>query len=378
MYRPLYLDYHALQTVPPSCINRDDTGSPKTARFGGVVRARISSQAWKKAIRDDFRRLLDEDDLALRTKHVVEAIARRIQGLDAGIDEDVATDLAKAALAATGIKVAKENLTGYLLFISSRQMDELARLAVEAHLSSSKVDAKAAKAALNTRERPSLNAVDIALFGRMVADAADLNCDAAVQVAHALGVGAAQTEFDYFTAMDDCSADDNSGAGMIGTVEFLSATLYRYATLDVAHLYENLGSKKATLAAIRAFSTAFARSMPTGKQNTFANRTLPAAVVIEERDTQPVSLANAFELPVYGRGDKSQMSIACERLVREQRCIDEAFGVTPTHAVVVVASPEAQAIKEIATETGSLDEMISSIVGRVSAYLDENYPSDGE
>ena len=25
----MYIDMHVLQTVPPSCINRDDTGSPK-------------------------------------------------------------------------------------------------------------------------------------------------------------------------------------------------------------------------------------------------------------------------------------------------------------------------------------------------------------
>ena len=47
----LYVDVHVLQTVPPSCVNRDDTGSPKTAVYGGAVRARVSSQAWKRAVR---------------------------------------------------------------------------------------------------------------------------------------------------------------------------------------------------------------------------------------------------------------------------------------------------------------------------------------
>ena len=51
----LYVDFHVLQTVPPSCVNRDDTGSPKTAVYGGATRARVSSQAWKHAIREMFK-----------------------------------------------------------------------------------------------------------------------------------------------------------------------------------------------------------------------------------------------------------------------------------------------------------------------------------
>ena len=41
----LFLDIHAIQTLPPSNINRDDTGSPKTAMYGGVRRARVSSSS---------------------------------------------------------------------------------------------------------------------------------------------------------------------------------------------------------------------------------------------------------------------------------------------------------------------------------------------
>ena len=44
----LFLDIHVIQTIPPSNVNRDDTGSPKTAQYGGARRARVSSQAWKK------------------------------------------------------------------------------------------------------------------------------------------------------------------------------------------------------------------------------------------------------------------------------------------------------------------------------------------
>ena len=51
MSKNLYIDLHVIQTLPPSCVNRDDTGSPKTAIYGGVTRARVSSQSWKRAMR---------------------------------------------------------------------------------------------------------------------------------------------------------------------------------------------------------------------------------------------------------------------------------------------------------------------------------------
>ncbi|MDX3329446.1 type I-E CRISPR-associated protein Cas7/Cse4/CasC [Streptomyces sp. ME02-6979-3A] len=58
---------HALQTVPPSNVNRDDTGALKTAVYGGVPRARVSSQAWKRAARTYFddEHLLDASELGV-------------------------------------------------------------------------------------------------------------------------------------------------------------------------------------------------------------------------------------------------------------------------------------------------------------------------
>ena len=367
---PLYIDIHALQTVPPSCINRDDTGSPKTARFGGVRRARVSSQAWKKAMRDEFENLLDESVVGWRTKDVINLIAEQVKLLSPELDDKSALDAATASFKATGIKL-KGNETEYLLFISPLQVEALAKLGVAALEQGSKVDAKEAKTILNVRQRPTLNAVDVALFGRMVADDPTLNVDAAVQVAHALSIDASDPEFDYYTAMDDRSPEDNAGAGMIGTVEFLSATFYRYATIDVRHLYENLGSVQATKKAVEAFLRAFAVSMPTGKQNTFANRTLPSAVLVQARRSQPVSLVNAFDRPVSAYGDKSQLAVACERLIEQERAIDGAFGVAPERTWAVAAASDAEKLGEIADVQASLEESISQIAETVEAYLSE-------
>ena len=288
MNKRLYVDFHILQTVPPSCINRDDTGSPKTAVYGGVLRARVSSQAWKHAMRAAFAenaRL----DVGKRTKKAAELVKEQILVLVSDADAD---KLAKKALENAGIKFDEKSkkddtVTKALFFMSTAQAKALAELAVEGS-----ADKKQYRDAL--KAAPSM---DMALFGRMVADDPSLNYDAAAQVAHSISTHAVQNEYDYFTAVDDCQAEDNAGAGHLGTVEYNSSTLYRYATVNVMELAGQLGAEQAA-ETVRAFGEAFLFSMPTGKQNTFANRTLPDAVYVTLREDQPVNLCGAFERAV--------------------------------------------------------------------------------
>ena len=288
MKKRLYVDFHILQTVPPSCINRDDTGSPKTAVYGGVTRARVSSQAWKHAMRAAFAenaRL----DVGKRTKKVADLVKEQILPLAPDADAD---KLAKKALENAGIKFDEKSkkddtVTKALFFMSTAQAKALAELAVEGS-----ADKKQYRDAL--KAAPSM---DMALFGRMVADEPSLNYDAAAQVAHSISTHAVQNEYDYFTAVDDCQAEDNAGAGHLGTVEYNSSTLYRYATVNVMELAGQLGAAQAA-ETVRAFGEAFLFSMPTGKQNTFANRTLPDAVYVTLREDQPVNLCGAFERAV--------------------------------------------------------------------------------
>ena len=288
MNKRLYVDFHILQTVPPSCINRDDTGSPKTAVYGGVLRARVSSQAWKHAMRAAFAenaRL----DVGKRTKKVADLVKEQILPLAPDADAD---KLAKKALENAGIKFDEKSkkddtVTKALFFMSTAQAKALAELAVEGS-----ADKKQYRDAL--KAAPSM---DMALFGRMVADDPSLNYDAAAQVAHSISTHAVQNEYDYFTAVDDCQAEDNAGAGHLGTVEYNSSTLYRYATVNVMELAGQLGTAQAA-ETVRAFGEAFLFSMPTGKQNTFANRTLPDAVYVTLREDQPVNLCGAFERAV--------------------------------------------------------------------------------
>ena len=290
MDKRLYVEFHILQTVPPSCINRDDTGSPKTAVYGGVTRARVSSQAWKHAMRQAFAEnaLLEEEDIGKRTKKAADLVAAQIKELNPDLD---AEKLAPKALDNAGVKNSDKG-TDALLFMSLAQAKALAQLAVEGA-----TDKKQYKEAL--KQAPS---VDMALFGRMVASDPSLNYDAAAQVAHSISTHAVQNEYDYFTAVDDCQAEDNAGAGHLGTVEYNSSTLYRYAVVNVKELQKSLGREKAA-EAVRGFAEAFLLSMPTGKQNTFANRTLPDAVYVTVRDDQPANLSGAFEKAVPKSAD---------------------------------------------------------------------------
>ena len=282
----LYVDFHVLQTVPPSCVNRDDTGSPKTAVYGGTTRARVSSQAWKHAMREMFREeLLDKTMVGERTKKILELIAREINAIE---PEKDGKSLAKRALEYVGLKLSKNGEdVDALFFLSHDQAKGLAQLAVDGCK-----DKKAYQSALH--DMPS---VDMALFGRMVAADPSLNYDAAAQVAHSISTHKVQNEYDYFTAVDDCAPENNAGAGHLGTVEYNSSTLYRYATVNVLELAAHIG-KNEVASAVRAFAEAFIRSMPTGKQNTFANRTLPDAVYVAIRNDQPVNLCGAFEQAV--------------------------------------------------------------------------------
>ncbi len=324
----LYVDLHVLQTVPPSCVNRDDTGSPKTAVYGGVTRARVSSQAWKRAMRLQFRQTLAEGDVSLRTKMVADLIAEEISRMQPELSEKKAQSMAKSALEAAGIKLKEESeklKTGALFFISPSQIRALAKAAVESE--GGKPEKAVCQNAL--RSRPG---VDLALFGRMVADDPTLNFDAAAQVAHAISTHAVETEYDYFTTVDDCSPEDNAGAGHLGTVEFNSSTLYRYATVNVGALRGMLEEKAP--AAVRAFADAFIRSMPTGKQNTFANWTRPDAVYVTIRHDQPINLAGAFEKPIRaGEGGYVDGSIRALASYAQETYAD--FAAAPELALTV-------------------------------------------
>ncbi|WCC79818.1 type I-E CRISPR-associated protein Cas7/Cse4/CasC [Cutibacterium equinum] len=366
-----YVDIHVIQSVPPSNVNRDDTGSPKSALYGGVRRARVSSQAWKKAVRTSFKSFLPASQTGARTLRVVELLMNRLTTDPYGLSEEEARDRALAVVKALGLKAekpraksesAKEPVerTQYLVFYSNQQLDRLADLAASTEGKVSGTDAK--KAA------DSDHGIEVALFGRMVADSKDLNVDSAVQVAHALSTHAVETEADYFTAVDDYKLDeDDAGAGMIGTVEFTSETLYRFATVAVSTLEGNLGDVDLTADAAAAFVRGFVMSMPTGKQNTFANNTVPDAVVVQVRKGRSASFVGAFEEPV--RSDNGGfVAASCRALASYAHDCEDAFLGVPEASFVTRVGSRTDAVDAMGTQM-PMDELVSSVRDTVATLL---------
>ena len=344
-----FIDIHAIQNIPPSNINRDDTGSPKTALYGGYRRARVSSQSWKKAMRDWMSLQNDDRLYGIRTRNIVDLIGNEIRSRErfSTLDDDQLVKFSREIVTDLGFKFSKKHpeKTEYLIFASKRQISNVID-AVES-LNIDPMEPKITSKDKNIiRSKMSIgNSVDLSLFGRMIADDTDLRVDAAVQVAHAIGVDSVQSEFDYFTAVDDYNNDRNdddqssSGAGMIGTIEYDSSTLYRYANMSIRQLRKNLdGDEVYEKKAVANFITAFIESMPSGKQNGFAAQTMPSVIIVEIRDSRPMNYVSAFEKPVASTSRKSITDAATERLMEHIERQDKAFGA-PLHRYVINTTP---------------------------------------
>ncbi|HOF88202.1 MAG TPA: type I-E CRISPR-associated protein Cas7/Cse4/CasC [Armatimonadota bacterium] len=329
----MLVEIHILQNHAPSNLNRDDTGSPKECTFGGVKRARISSQCLKRSIRrSEIFRTAMAGHLATRTRQLPELVQSRL--LAEGLPAELAAVAAKKA-SGFGTSEGKEQealRTAQTMFLTEADI-----AAVVAVLGAAAREAGGAKA-LEKVPAKDLQAqaqqagfrpisVDIGLFGRMTTSEAFRDVEAAAQVAHALSTHKVDHEFDYFTAVDDLKedavgdAEEDAGADMLGDVEFNSACYYKYFSVDVAGLVANLTGASMgrtvpaeeqaaaeTLAAeaVAALLRAAVLTTPSGKQHSFAAHQLPAAVLVELRPVAtPVSYANAFVQPARQRGETS-------------------------------------------------------------------------
>ncbi len=252
-YTNTRIEFHILQSFPVTCLNRDDVGAPKTAVVGGVTRARVSSQCWKRQVRLAMPEFGIK--LAARTKQAESLFVRAC--LEAGANE--------AAALACGKKIADQLIDDTLLFISDSEAKAFAEYARELEFDESKLKdkdlAKVAKKAIN----PAVDALDIALFGRMVAKAADMNVEAAASFAHAISTHKVSNEVEFFTALDDLQTEP--GSAHMGSLEFNSATYYRYVSLDLGQLAQALGEDDLKKA-IAAFTQALFVAVPNARQTT--------------------------------------------------------------------------------------------------------------
>ena len=172
--------------------------------------------------------------------------------------------------------------------------------------------------------------LDIAMFGRMVTSSALRNVEAAVQVAHAISTHEVKQESDYYTAVDDLLAEnEESGASMIGDIDFNACCYYHYASINTDLLHENLKGECNDLdnTLLPALIRIMAYTNPSGKQNSFAGHILPSLICVEiKEDKIPVSYANAYATPIYARKN-SVVEKSVSNLRDEINKIDRAFGL---------------------------------------------------
>jgi len=373
-----FIQLHMLVSYPPSNLNRDDLGRPKTAVMGGTQRLRISSQSLKRAWRtsDIFTEHL-KDHMGKRTKEmgvkVKEALITGLplkelleEGKNAtvpkkadGIPEEkaklwawkIASVFVDKSSKETGKKSKKEDavdvegegkspkekekktnvdmdsLKGEQLVFYSN--DEIAAIqALIAILIKENREPKTDE--LSALLKEDLSSVDVAMFGRMLANATRYNVEAAVQVAHAVTVHEVAVEDDYFTAVDDLNkGEDDAGAGHLGETEFASGLFYEYVCINKTLLEENLGGdknsdrKKLAATAIQALVESAVKIAPSGKQNSFASRAYASYLLVEKGTQQPRSLSVAYLEAVK---EKNLLGTAITVLNDTRKKMDDVYG----------------------------------------------------
>lgn len=248
------IEFHILQSFPVTCLNRDDVGAPKTAVVGGVTRARVSSQCWKRQVRLEMHELGVKT--AERTKKVDQKIAQICVQLGATEEQANSCGTALAAV------VSKDTLH----FLTDTEAKALAQYVAENDFDAKKINDKEVVKIHKKAYNPAVDGLDIALFGRMVAQAADLNVEAASSFSHAISTHKVTNEVEFFTALDDRA--EEPGSAHMGSLEFNSATYYRYISLDLGQLFQTLQDAEAMPKAIDTFTKALYLAVPSARQTT--------------------------------------------------------------------------------------------------------------
>lgn len=345
------IEYHILQSFPVTCLNRDDVGAPKSAIIGGVERARVSSQCWKRQVRLALQDLGVK--LGVRTKDIDKMLEEAM--LQAGANEDQAHELAGAIT-----PLLSDNT---LLFFSNSEANAIAEEAKKNGFEvskllgvkeSSKSGAKKGKSeegdkpkkatmsadlkkALKKAFNPALDGLDIALFGRMVAQDPDMNMQAASSFAHAISTHKSSNEVEFFTALDDRSTEP--GSAHMGALEYNSATYYRYISLDLGQLYDNLHGHDLGKA-VGAFTKALYIAVPSARQTTQAGMLPWAYARVQIRKGQGMQVS--FEKPVTPKEGYLEPSIKRldDALARQEKLSGSLYGKIENQDYVFGAEEE--------------------------------------
>jgi CRISPR system Cascade subunit CasC len=318
-----HLELHIIQSVPVACLNRDDLNSPKTAVFGGVQRARVSSQSWKRAIREMAKDLAPDQFKGQRTRLLYEPLFKEMKMV--GLTDEDASEGAKKivdALVNIDTKSKGKVKSKTLYFMSPLELKTLAGAYAETR------DPKKALRAVGAKSLK--DAADISIFGRMVANDHSLTVESSAMFSHALSTHKVDNEIDFFSAVDDLQTKEDSGAGMTSTLEFNSATYYRFAALNLDMLADadhlDSMSREERQSVVETFIEATIRAVPSARKNTMNGNTLPVYVLgIVREQGHPIQLVNAFESPI--RSHQGYAAKSVEQLKAEYAKLKEIWGL---------------------------------------------------
>ena len=381
----MFIELHLIQNFAPSNLNRDDTNTPKDCEFGGVRRARISSQCIKRAIRRHpvFAKTTRVDN-GLRTRWLGRLVKNAF--VQAGKPEDQAALVANGFATAYAGKVERPeesdlDRTSVLIYFSPEEIQAITAGLLEkwdAALAASlnPEDKEAAKASpvkllvadLVKKAKGRTSAPDIALFGRMLANDPNLNLEAACQVAHAISTHPVSMELDFFTAVDDLQPSEETGAGMMGVTGFNSACYYRYASVDWEQLLHNLdGDRDLALCTLTAFLRAAVAAVPSGKQNSFAAQNPPSFLLaVVRRDGACWSLANAFEEPVRAAADAGLVGRSVEALDAYWGRLSTVYGNGGVQPFALALEDGLSLSNLAAAQTSTLESWVQAVAGAVA------------
>lgn len=364
-------EFHMLKNYPPTNLNRDDAGSPKSCFFGGVQRARISSQCLKRSWRQSVLFSESVGRLGIRTRKLPDLVSTELRRR--GVDKEY---VEAAALKVTGYgnrtgTESKDGITAQIMFFSREDIlavaDRVEQAIAEAGTLKNfqKMSAKDWQKTMgNVVTRPIT--LDMALFGRMVTSDAFANVEAAMQVAHAISTHGVSQESDFYTAVDDLVSGDNeadAGAGMMGDTDFNASCYYMYAALDMDQLKENLKHSPEALSVagevVRCLLETMAFSNPSGKQNSFAGHALPDLIYVEQKVKKiPVNYANAFVSPARPSGNRDLVEESAQKLATEIEGVSGDFGLDVSKRVWFCRYDSVQAPAS-ATTVKSFQELLS-------------------
>jgi len=323
-----FIQLHILTSYPPANLNRDDLGRPKTAKMGGFDRLRVSSQSLKRTWRtSDLLQSALSDHIGTRTKRLGLGCYEKL--LASKVNEKEALEWAKEIANQFGaLKKDKANPLNELEIEQLVHISPAEQAAIDALVAKLGEEQRAPEKDELDLLRRDDQAVDVALFGRMLASRPAFNVEAACQVAHAISVHPVVIEDDYFTAVDDLNDHSvDAGAAHIGETGFAAGLFYSYICINKEQLIENLGGdKELANKAIAALTEAAIKVAPEGKQNSFGSRAYASYVMAEAGDQQPRSLSVAYLKPIDQRASDDFATDAVAALEQQQQNFDQVYG----------------------------------------------------